>query len=298
MDEEAPPWREIHKASEALHQLAEASNATTDRYRGIPSVDSIASNELSRFADRSVLGEAYDKGVRSLVVACDYTSALNRILSEPMLTFSPWTCLRHILELCSMCIWMLDSRIGPEKRATRSLNVQFQENDNERKFLRKSLSGNSEDTLIANANARETRLREQAQQLGIKEKRDKKSRFLGFGGGPTLITDRIDSTLKDTVPYSLLSPAAHGDTWAILALGTETISTRPARVVSDLSPVYALALITESFTCITKSLRTYYELYGYDIAEYSEMLEPLQQCVRQAGLLILDPHINPINEDA
>ena len=299
MESERAVWNEIYKATEALRFLASESNNAINRYRGVPSADSTASEELSRFADPSVLQEAYDKGVRSLVVACDYALALDRTLSEPILSFSPWACLRHILESCSMCIWMLDTSIELEERAIRSLNVQFEENKHERTYLQKDLprsraSAPELTPSIKKVEERETRLRCQAQQLGIKEKRNKLDQLLGFGDGPKSITVRIDATLKDTFfPYSILSPQAHGDTWAILVLSTQTISFNPAHVVSDLSPLYAVSLINDSFGLIAKGLRTYYDLYGYDIAECSTMLGPAQEQVRQALLSILCPTNQP-----
>ena len=295
MDSDRALWNKIHKASEALRFLASASSDAINRFRGVPSAGSTASQELSRFAAPSVLKEAYDKGVRSLVVACDYVLALDRTLSEPILSFSPWACLRHILESCSMCIWMLDTSIELKERATRSLNVQFEENKHERTYLQKDLprsraSAPELTPSIKKVEERETRLRCQAQQLGINEKRNKRDRLLGFGDGPESITDRIDATLKDTLfHYSLLSPQAHGDTWAILVLSTQTISFNPTHVVSDLSPLYAISLISDALHSIAKALQNYYDLYGYDIAEYLTMLGPAQEQVRQASISILDP---------
>ena len=299
MESERAVWNEIYKATEALRFLASESNNAINRYRGVPSADSTASEELSRFADPSVLQEAYDKGVRSLVVACDYALALDRTLSESILSFSPWACLRHILESCSMCIWMLDNSIKLEERATRSLNVQFDENKHKRTFLRKNFSSSRASTpeltlWIKKVDERETRLRCQAQQLNIKDKRNKRDQLLGFGDGPKSITDRIDATLQDTLfDYSLLSPLAHGDTWAILVLSTQIISFNPAHVVSDTSPLRAVSLINDAFGSIAKGLRNYYDLYGYDIAEYSTMLGPAQEQVRQASLSILGPTNQP-----
>ncbi len=296
MDAERAHWIQIHKASEALRSFALDANATMSRHKGIPLAGSTASKELCQCEDASVLQEAYDKGVRSLGVACSYALTLDRTLAEPILTFSPWTCLRNILELCSMCIWMLDPSIGPVERATRSLNVQVEENRSKRTYLRKSLARNSVSdqeltNLIRKADAREEQLRAQAQELDIKEKRDKTTgtRFPRFGDGPKSITDRIESTLKDTIDYSLLSSLSHGATWAILVLGTQTKSTNPPLVVSHLSPVHALSLIADSFNSIGKGLEIYYHLYGYDIAEYSTVIGPAQEQVRQAEFSILGP---------
>ena len=148
-------WREIRKASEMLSSLARFSNDAMNRYRGIPAAGSTASKELSQFADPSVLQEAYGKGSRSLVVACDYALALDRTLSNSILSYSPWAGLRHILESCSLCIWMLDTSISALERATRSLNVQFTENRSKRTFLQKDSTRNASDaqqrnSLIAN----------------------------------------------------------------------------------------------------------------------------------------------------
>ena len=192
-----------------------------------------------------------------------------------------------------MCIWMLDTNINPEERATRSLNVQFEENKKQRTFLRKDLARNPASApeitpLIEIADENETRLRRQAQQLSIKEKRDKREKHLGFGDGPKSIADRIEATLNDTLfDYSLLSPQAHGDTWAILVLSTQTKSFNPTHVISDLSPLHALSQINDSWHLLAKGLRKYYDLYGYDIDEYSKMLEPNRERMRQASLAII-----------
>ena len=293
MHTEAELWSEIRKVSEMLSSLAQFSDYAMNRYRGDPAVGSTASKELRQFADPSVLQEAYGKGSRSLVVACDYALALDRTLSNPILSFSPWACLRHILESCSMCIWMLDTSINPEERATRSLNVQFEENKKKRTFLRKNFrrsraSAPELTPLIEGADERETRLRWQAKKLGIKEKPDKRGKFSGFGDGPKRITVRIEATLKETLfDYSLLSPGAHGDTWAILALSTQTKSFDPTYVVSDISPLHALSLVSDSWHLIARGLQNYYDLYGYDIAEYSKMLEPIRERMRQSSLSII-----------
>ena len=300
MDAEAIHWSAIHKASEALGQLSAASTAAMNKYRASPAGSSIASSELKGFADRLVLQEAYDKGSRSLIVACDYAMALGRTFSTPALSVSPWACLRQTLESCSMCIWMLDTSVSPEERAVRSLNVQFQETRSKLTFLRKSPASNPEDPadlsrLIQNANDRATQLRLQAKQLGIKEKLDIRDRFLGFGIGSISITDRIERTLKDTASfdYSLLSPLAHGDTWAILLLSSEIESQSPVRVVVRLDPLHAQIAINDSFNSIAKCMRAYYEIYGYDITEYEQVLEPLQVPIREATISILDSTDRP-----
>ena len=39
--------------------------------------------------------------------------------------------------------------------------------------------------------------------------------------------------------------------------------------------LHAVSLINDAFGSIAKGLRNYYDLYGYDIAEYSTMLDSL-----------------------
>ncbi len=280
MDSDRALSAEIHQASAALLSLALACIDATNKYKGVPSAGSSASKELCQYADPSALQEAYDKGARSLIMACDYALALDRTLSKPALSFSPWTCLRHIRESCSMCIWVLDASINPKERATRCLNVLFEENKRNRTFLQRDLSRNRESSpklarLIVKADRRKTQLRSQARQLGIKEKLNKRDKFLGFGDGPKSISDRIEATLRDTLlDYSLLSPQAHGDTWAMLLLSTDTESFDSGHVLADLSPLHALALIDESLHSIAEGLRNYYDLHGYDIAEYSKIVDP------------------------
>ena len=297
MDTEMALWSEMPKGLETLHSLSLASFDAQNRYKGQPLAGSIASKELSQYAGDSVLQEAYGKGARSLYVACDAALALDRTLSEPLLSYSPWVCLRHIYESCSICIWMLDVSISPKERAIRYLNVQFDEDKHKLTFMRKLLSGGPASERgreeYKKAEASRERLKDQAHKLGIKENR-KNGKVLRFGDGPeTNITKRIESTLKNwneggtLFLYSLLSPLAHGDSWALLALSTEIKSLNPVHAVSGIAPSHVLGIILDSLLAIAASLRNYYSLHGYDMAEYSKIVEPGQEYINQVSQILL-----------
>src|SRR5260221_205901 len=42
--------------------------------------------------------------------AADHLMAFRRALTEPVLTFSPWTCLRVVMESSALACWLLDPK--------------------------------------------------------------------------------------------------------------------------------------------------------------------------------------------
>ncbi len=275
---ESEHWEDVRRGLEALLSVANLSRNVINRYRSMPLPGSQASKELAGFPKGNLLKEAYSKGGLSLVVACDHADALVRALSKPVLSFSPWTCMRGVLESCSMCIWMLDTAITPVERTTRSLNVRLEEIRHAQTYARKqgardSATSQSDASRIRDVTARVTYLRGEAQELGINEKLDKNDRFLGFGDGPKSISSRVESTFEEAIDYSLLSPAAHGDSWALLSLGTKSESGNPRNRTTDISRDHALLLISMSLEHVARSTWTLCHLFGWDLAELRATFE-------------------------
>ena len=275
-------WQQVFRASAALQSVAETSN------EGTPSPGSQAAKEMANFANPAVLEEAHAHGTRSLVYACDHAFALNRAIAEPVLSVAPWACARQVLELGSLCIWMLDTQIGPVDRATRGLNVRLEGICRSLVYFRKLRQRNPStkvaiDQAIQYAENRINYLKSQAQALGIKERFDRKTgkRFQGFGDKSTSITERIESAFPDAIDYALLSAAAHGDSWAILALSIEVVSDNPPSGMTGLRPEYAVWLVTNALQAIALCLWTQYRLYGWDEGQLGAVLDTAYD---QAGL--------------
>ncbi len=275
---ESEHWEDVRRGLEALVSVANHSRNVINMYRSMPLPGYQASRELADFPKGNLLKEAYSKGGLSLVAACDHAEALVRALSAPVLSFSPWTCMRVVLELCSMCIWMLDTAIAPVERATRSLNVRLEEIRHAQTYARKqgehdSATSQSDASSIRDETERVNYLRGEAQELDIKEKFDKNGKFLGFGGGPQSISRRVESTFGEAIDYSLLSPATHGDSWALLSLGTKIESSSPRNRTTGISRDHALLLICMSLEHVARSTWTHCDLFGWDLAELRAIFE-------------------------
>ena len=280
MNPQLTDWDLVRQASDALRSVAETSVDEMGRFRDAIVAGSQASMELNGFSNEGILTEAYAKGGRSLVIACDYAFALVRSITEPVLSYSPWGCTREILESSSMCLWVLDTGIGSSERATRSLDVRRAEIKSAMTYLRKDLKRNPDQDKIINkmiqdADKRLSHLRKEARAVGVRERFDRKTgqRFLGFGDKDVSITERIEATVKDPIDYSLLSPATHGDSWATLVLGTRIESVSPPDAISDLPAHYALLMLIKSLEWIAESSWTQHKLLGWSLTGLESVLE-------------------------
>ena len=274
--------RDVLQKAEALRYLCSEAEGILNRYSGAYLPTSPAALEVDSSPHEELLKTAYYLGSHTVLVTVDHTLSLHRGLTgEPQLTYSVWSAARNILEASSKCVWLLDKPIDPMERITRSLNIRLTEIRDAQKYLRNLVTKCPAQTQGINqeilaSNVRIADLRNQVGASAFPEKLDKKGKFLGWGTGPQSISTRINFAFKDSEStYSWLSPALHGDTWALRALGSHVERGEHPQEHPDLSPDYALWLIVMAIKWFTKSLWTLCELYGWDIQQLRVALEAL-----------------------
>ena len=255
--------------------------AITYDYR--PSAGSQASQELSNCPNEEILEVAYNHGaLQFLFVSSDHMSGLRRALTPSLgvLSCTPWTCARGVLESCSNGVWLLDTEIDSKERITRSLNLRLQDQYIQKKLAHKDRAQSVESTqgnsnLIRKIEARIKYLRKKAYKLSIAEKKNKRGEFLGFGSGLPSISARIASTLNADYDYAMLSSAAHGNEFATLSLSVKVIEQTKNRLIATpcLDPKNAVYLIFLVIEWFARASWTYFSLFGWDLERLQSILE-------------------------
>ena len=272
-------WQDVLQAAEALKSFPNAIFDALNKYSHSPSPTSKASNELANSVEADELRTAYAQGGQQLIFACDHTLAIHRLLvTQPQLSYSPWACVRGVLESCSICTLVLDPVIDSVERITRSLNLRIEGIWRAQTHVRKISKvtpalAQGIDRQVSQWDSRVAHLRQKALALGIAEKFNKNGRFLGFGQGVQSISHRIDDAFGASEDYSLLSAPAHAETWGILYLGSHVEVTKPLRAVPGLSPERAMYLIARPIEWVARGLWAYYQLFDWNLEEGKVMLE-------------------------
>ena len=278
-------WDFVERSSAGL---SSALQEISDEMNGCgldPTVGSQASKELRDCPNSKLLKAAYARGNRAWFVSVDHAYALEKVLTNGVLTLSPWTLARVLLESCSRACWILDTEIDYRERVARSLNFTFREIDSSSKYANKDAERNSSSRLsstLPSKNCRIKRLIVQAGTLRIQAKRDKNGNVIGFEEGLPSITALTDSSFRAAHHYALLSAAAHGADWAVMSLGMQEEggnNIQGGKVMqANISPGAAVYLINLVTDWIARTLWVYFGLFGWDLERLRSILD--QACDR------------------
>lgn len=257
-----------------LHVLPEALGALMDEMK-LPLDGSRASVERRDGGD--VAKSAHEQAELAIVVAADHMRALERELTNPVMTFAPWTTARGILEAAAVAMWLLGD-VDLNTRVARSLSLSLRHLKDEETYVcdahRRDPNNAGFIAAIPDTRARFEHLEKRAASLSVPPKRDKRGRLIGFGEGMPSTTDLVDNELGEGGTYRLLSAIAHGRTWANLALGLRHIEQagEPA-VEQHLTVEAAQFLIFNALDWFARPSWAYFKLNGWDLNKLVSILE-------------------------
>ena len=265
----------VAASANVLTELPMRLQAIMERYGQRVQPGSTAASEIWKCAAPRHLETAFDLAIQRVFVASDHMVALERAITGPSLTYSPWTCARAALESCSVASWLFEDLIGHEERVTRSFNLRHQNIKSQLAFFRAGQP--VPQAAINQSEDRITYIRDEASKLGIAEKLNKNGRFLGFADGMPSHTDLIskfDAKQRSTsLSYSLLSPAAHGEDWAVSSLGSQTVLNQAgASRKPELRPEWAMLLVIQSVEWLAYPCWEWWKLYGWNLPELESIL--------------------------
>ena len=266
----------VAESANLLAALPMQLQAIMERYAQKPQPGSPATVEVAACVEPRHLEIAFPLAIQRIFVASDHMVALERAIIGSALTYSPWTCGRGTLESCSVASWLFEEQIGHEERVTRSFNLRHQNLRSQLAFFRTQRPVDQQ--VISHPGDRIIYLQDEASKMGITEKLNKKGRLMGFGLGMpshTELINKFDAKQKaKSLPYALLSPAAHGEDWAVAALGSRTVIDQAgASRKPELRPEYAMLLIIQCVQWLAYPCWEWWKLYGWDLPELEAVLE-------------------------
>jgi len=260
-----------------LGVLPEAVGKQMDDHGNRPNADSQAVAEFAKCADSEAPRTLYSQAGIALVVAGDNMFALDRVLTEPVMSFAPWVLGRTILEAASLAMWLLDPTVDLETRMSRSMSLRLSHLRDQATYARTAprRQVEAEDQLthaVSHVAERVKSIEMQGRQLGIPLKRDKKGRLIGFGCGMPPATQLAD-IFGEASTYRLLSGLAHGRMWAQLALGMRRTRSDEPAVEQHVTPVAALFLVVCAVEWFSRPAWNYFQLNGWDVIRLAATLE-------------------------
>jgi hypothetical protein len=200
--------------------------------------------------------------------AADHVRALERMLTEPMMTIAPWTIGRSILEATALAMWLLEVPLERHARVARSMTLRL--ND-----LREQLTlAHAVDGLQLNVPQIERRIEivvSQAQKLGLIGKTDRKGRVLSFGESIPSGSELAKRAFNAEMMYRLLSAAEHNKSWAIMQLSNRRVD---QNLLEPHLPVEgAIVLLLLSVEWYAHPVWNLFTLNGWDLNSLASILE-------------------------
>ncbi|MDA0770969.1 MAG: hypothetical protein BZY79_06190 [SAR202 cluster bacterium Casp-Chloro-G4] len=244
-----------------------------------PFTNSQASLEQKEIDYPDLITTGYRQGYWGIEFAADHMSLLKRALTEPLMTFSPWTLARIILESSSTGYWLLDTSIDGHERVSRSFSLRLQELREQATFGRDAIaqeintSSHFQDASLV-IDKRIEHLKDRATSLGIRHKLDRRNRLIGFGDGMPGATDLARSAFNDSLDYRLLSGLTHGRFWANISLALRKVDGR-SKLEQDMTLTRALYIVTSVIHWFSKTTWEYFKLFGWNLKQAVAILERL-----------------------
>lgn len=200
---------------QALRNLHDETAHILDGYGHEPLSGSQAHNELNSFQRAEPVRDAYSQANLLILGVADHLIAYTRIITEPVGTISPWTCVRAALESAALASWLLTPRIDARERVQRSFAFRHEGLIQQRRFAQAS---NMQPEVVT-INNRIDEVEHDAIQLGYSQVLDRCGRRIGIAQQMPAVTEIITDTFDEEATYRLMSAVAHAHTWATHQIG-------------------------------------------------------------------------------
>ena len=198
-----------------MNELHDDTGVIVNTFGNDPMEGSIAAKERIIKDNSEKLLTAYSQGSIMFEVVMDHFSSLSRSLTQPIHTVSPWTTMRSILESSAIGLWLLDTKIDPDERISRSLKFRCEGLFQQVKYGKATLDNDNEIEPIIN---RYKEVLVEAEALGFEIARYDTGKLEHLRHEMPSVTDLISSQLNLEGEYRLFSAIAHAHLWALQAL--------------------------------------------------------------------------------
>ena len=161
------------------------------------------------------LGTAWSIATVLIDLGSEHVTAFVKTITEPMETVACLTCVRSMLESCSLASWLLDPHINAHTRVGRVFAIRYEGMEQQLRYVR--ATGGS-DEYLQRLEKRIDEVEQVARELCYPLLVNKNGKRFGIGQKMLSATEVIKLMLDAEEMYRLLSAVSHGHDWAIRAL--------------------------------------------------------------------------------
>jgi len=187
----------------------------------------MAHNEHQTFARPASIISACSMSLMFLEYADEHLSLFGKALVEPIEIFASFTCIRSMLEACSIVVWIADPAIDAKERVARVFAHRYEGLEQQLKCARSFGATPGE---LDKMKAHTDTVEQQAIAVGYPPLLNTKGDRKGIGTVMPPATDLIRLSLGEEPMYRLLSAVAHAHHWALGQLGFRVPSVPPATI--------------------------------------------------------------------
>lgn len=243
-----------------------------------PLPGSQALTEQAAYPRSESILSAYSVGTMLIGYGGEHLTAFVKTITEPVELIASYTCVRSMLESCSLAAWLLDPSINAHDRAGRVFALRYEGLEQQLKFARaKGLPA----TEITAQEIRINTVEGDATALGFPPVTNAKGKRIGIAQQMPGATDMIKMMLDEEIMYRLLSGVAHGHFWAISGLTMKpgesaTIGGVKAVQLNQTDDLQGIAMAGFSVAkALAKPLFNQCQFFGWDVEELKRILERL-----------------------
>ena len=176
------------------------------------SSDSPAAKEHSNAPLPNLLVTTWSMSSLLIELGSEHVSAFVSTITEPIQPIACWTCVRSMLESCSVASWLLEPNIGDYVRVGRGYAIRYAGMEQCLKYLRVAKAHQSH---IQDLKNRIRDVEREAIAQGYQKIVNRNGKRIGIGQRMPSATEIIKLMLDKEEIYRVLSAVSHGYEWAI-----------------------------------------------------------------------------------
>lgn len=260
------------KLQSGIKSLLEEVSQFVNANGNYPQGKSVASDEVEECAYSEEIQTVCSQGCLLVESAGDHAFAVSRLLEPPLLTISPWTSVRGVLEAAAYGCWLMDPDIAVRDRVARSLAFRY----GGLLHQKKAAGSMGDENGVRHAKERIQEIKADARRLGFEEKTDKKGKVVGVAMTLPSSTECIRDNLFNESGYRILSSIAHSHPSAMISVSFKAKNeSEPSLLSKNLSvgsACWLLMTAADAFSAIAWRQASY---FGYDLEEFGHLLNEI-----------------------
>jgi len=275
----------LQALNRCLDDLHRETGAFIQSYKHCPAETSAAATERRTFTKPELITSVHSQGILRIEVAGDHMIALGRTITEPVLVFPAWVCVRALLEASASAAWLLDPGIDADTRVRRSYSLRFEGLSQQKKIAHTQ----GDTKIVADITKRVDELAAEAAGLGFTVRPDKHGVAIGIDPQFPGPTELVKDVLGEDVLYRIASGVAHSHDYAITQLAYKRDDSRrvdhpgavgnEVAVTKHMSFEQMFVLYSQAAEKFTVPVRHLTQLFGWDMNRLAAIVVDFKKAV-------------------